>query len=269
MRCAMRLLGWAALFAAAAAGGEPAADADAAPVPLHMAFAREVSPRLELPADEALAYAARLQAALEATPTLVDPAAQFVVLVDRSPQVQAALVYYGVPASGWALVGAAPVATGLPGSFEHFETPLGVVPHTLDHPDFRAEGTKNAFGIRGYGRRGMRVYDFGWVAAEKGWGDHATSVMRLQMHATDPDRLEPLLGLPRSKGCIRISAALNTFIDRHGLLDADYRDALVGGANLWVLRDDREWVETPGRLLVVVDSGRAERPPWSPAPRGR
>ena len=46
--------------------------------------------------------------------------------------------------------------------------------------------------------------------------------MRLQMHATDADRLEPLLGSARSKGCIRIPASLNRLLDHFGLLDADY-----------------------------------------------
>ena len=50
----------------------------------------------------------------------------------------------------------------------------------------RAEGTRNALGIRGYGERGMRVYDFGWVMGDRGWGTGGRSAMRLQMHATDP-----------------------------------------------------------------------------------
>jgi hypothetical protein len=36
-----------------------------------------------------------------------------------------------------------------------------VFEHTLDNPDFRAEGTVNEFGIRGYGTKGMRIFDFG------------------------------------------------------------------------------------------------------------
>jgi hypothetical protein len=46
--------------------------------------------------------------------------------------------------------------------------------------------------------------------------------MRLQMHATDPDFLEKRLGERASNGCRRISATLNRFIDRYGLIDADY-----------------------------------------------
>jgi hypothetical protein len=39
--------------------------------------------------------------------------------------------------------------------------PLGVFEHSLDNPDFRAEGTRNEFGICGCGRKVVRVYDFG------------------------------------------------------------------------------------------------------------
>jgi hypothetical protein len=98
---------------------------------------------------------------------------QYVLLVDRSASIQAALLMWGSTPAGWSLVGAVPVSTGLPGRFEHFLTPLGVFEHSLANPDFRAEGTRNELGIRGYGRRGARVYDFGWVAAPKGWGDQA------------------------------------------------------------------------------------------------
>ena len=102
---------------------------------------------------------------------------------------------------------------------------LGVFAHSLDNPDFRAEGTLNSNGIRGYGAKGMRVFDFGWQRVPKGWGDGAVSEMRLQMHATDPDLLERRLGSAQSKGCIRIPATLNRFLDRHGVLDADYERA--------------------------------------------
>jgi hypothetical protein len=164
------------------------------------------------------------------------------------------------------LIGASPAATGHAGGFEYFITPLGVFEHTLANMDFRAEGTYNKLGIRGYGVRGMRVYDFGWVEGERTWDKRGRSPMRLQVHATDPDLLEPHLGRPRSKGCIRIPATLNTFIDRHGLLDAEYEQAAKQGRHLWVLLPDRQRVTAPGKYLVVIDSGRSQRPPWSPAP---
>jgi hypothetical protein len=71
------------------------------------------------------------------------------------------------------LAGASPVSTGRPSGFEHFETPVGTFEHALAHPDFGAEGTPRELGVRGHGERGMRVFDFGWVTARRGW-DSAT-----------------------------------------------------------------------------------------------
>jgi hypothetical protein len=90
--------------------------------------------------------------------------------------------------------------------------------------------------------------------------------MRLQMHATDPHLLEPRLGTAQSKGCIRIPAALNEFIDRYGILDADYEQAMAAGQTFWALRRDRTPTPWPGRYLVVVDSARKTRPAGSPLP---
>ena len=248
----------AALDTPASAGSPQAATG----VPLAAGFAQAVSPRLGPPAEVASAYAAMLQAALDDAGIAVQQP-QFVVVVDRHPQIQALLLFWGAGGASWRLVGASPVSTGLPGRFEHFVTPLGVFAHTLGNPDFRAEGTRNALGIRGYGLRGARVYDFGWVSAPKGWGDQAVSVMRLQMHATDPDRLEPRLGTAQSKGCIRISASLNDFIDRHAVLDAEYDEASASDRRLWVLRADREPTPWSGRYLVVVETVADARPPWA------
>jgi hypothetical protein len=188
------------------------------------------------------------------------------LLVDRSVHVQAAFLVLRTDEPGWHWLGAAPVSTGRAGSFDHFVTPIGVFEHSLANPDFRAEGTFNANGIRGYGAKGMRVFDFGWRQAERGWGQGGCSPMRLQMHATDPDRLEPRLGLAASKGCIRIPASFNVFLDRHGVLDADYVAARAEGRSLWVLRPDWAPMPWPGRYLVVVDSGATTRPDWSPRP---
>jgi len=80
------------------------------------------------------------------------------------------------------------------------------------------------------------------------------------MHATDPDMLESRLGTRQSKGCIRIPATLNVFIDRYGLLDADYEQAAAQGKHLWVLRPDRQPTPWSGRYLVIVDSRQVRRP---------
>lgn len=244
----------------------PAPPTPLAPLaPLAAEFAQQVVSRLLIPDEAQLNYAARLQDALAAAQvTLAAP--QFIVLVDRSPNVQAALLYWGAAERGWQFIGASPVSTGLPGRYEHFLTPLGVFDHSLANPDFRAEGTKNKLGFRGYGVKDRRIYDFGWIDSPRGWGDGAMGQLRLQMHSTDPVLAEPRLGTAQSEGCVRIPATLNDFIDRHGLMDEDYDRALAEGDKLWVLRKDRTPVSSPGRYLVVVDTEREARPDWSPLP---
>lgn len=183
-------------------------------------FGQHVTPQLLVPTAALTDYAARLETALTSA-KIVIAQSQFLLLVDRSPQVQASLLLWGGSGQAWRLIGAVPVSTGLPGKFEHFLTPLGVFQHSTDNPDFRAEGTKNKLGFRGYGSKGMRIYDLGWVAAPRGWGDGAMGELRLQMHATDPQLAEARLGTPQSEGCIRIPATFNSFLDLNGLLDAD------------------------------------------------
>ena len=270
---------WLAMFAAVAlVKADPVnktapptvsrANAASAAIPLASEFEQAVVPQLLPPQDVVVSYATLLQGALDSAGVRIERP-QFVALVDRSPKVQAVLLLWGSASTVWRLVGAAPVSTGLPGRYEHFATPLGVFEHSVNNPDYRAEGTKNRFGIRGYGRKGTRVYDFGWARAAKGWGNGAISVMRLQMHATDPDRLEQRLGTAQSKGCIRIPASLNEFIDRHGVLDEDYQEKIDEGRRLWVLRGDRTPTPWSGRYLVVVDSMSSERPEWSVPPSAR
>jgi hypothetical protein len=229
------------------------------------AFEREVDRRLAVPADDQAAYAGRLRTALERA-GIGEPPPQLVLLVDRSPAVQAAFLYW-MSADDWRFIGASPVSTGLPGEYEHFPTPLGVFEHSVANMDFRAEGTFNAFGIRGYGLKGMRVFDFGWVMGERGWGSGGASPMRLQMHATDPV-LERFLGQAHSKGCIRIPATLDRFLDHHGILDANYERAASLGVHLSVLQPGREPTQDAGRYLVVIDSQRKSRPDWARPPHG-
>ncbi|MFC0402041.1 L,D-transpeptidase [Paraburkholderia rhizosphaerae] len=229
-------------------------------------FAHAVTRRLKVPLAEQRAYGVRLQAMLDSN-ELGDLSGEYVALVDRNQNVQALFIYFrAVPADSWQLIGASPVATGRPGQFDHFITPLGVFEHTPDNMDFRAEGTMNQNGIRGYGRHDMRIFDLGWAQAERGWGKGGLSEMRFQMHATDPDRLEPLLGIRHSKGCVRIPATLNVFLDHFGILDAEYENLVDSGRALWVLHSDRQVTPWSGRYIVVVDSERNARPAWSPSP---
>jgi hypothetical protein len=220
-------------------------------------FASEVPSASARSEAAAAADAARIDRQLAAAGVDL-PAPQFVLLVDAAAAAQRASVFVGVPGR-WHFVGSAPVSTGRVNGFEYFLTPAGVYAHTPANPDFRAEGTRNARGIRGYGRAGERVYDFGWVLALRTWDDRGRSPMRLQVHSTDPDRLAPRLGRRDSKGCVRIPSDLNAFIDRHGLLDADYLLSASPAARR-VLHADRTPVPWPGRLLVIVD----DPPPATP-----
>ncbi|WP_407671884.1 L,D-transpeptidase [Paraburkholderia acidiphila] len=248
---------------------EEAAEETRGALEMRKRFARDVNRRLRVPLADQRAYGQRLQAALDEK-DLGALSGEFVILVDRSANVQALFIYFrAMPNEPWLMIGASPVATGRPGEFDHFLTPLGVFEHTPQNMDFRAEGTMNQNNIRGYGRRDMRIYDLGWVDGERGWGKGGYSQMRFQMHATDPDRLEPLLGIRHSKGCVRIPATLNAFIDHNGIIDAEYQALVDSGKSLWVLHSDREITPWAGRFIVVVDSERKTRPAWSPAPGGK
>lgn len=193
-------------------------------------------------------------------------AEQTVLVVDRNPNIQAAYLLLLNGAGEWHWIGATAVSTGKPGGFEHFITPRGVFLHSPENPDYRAAGTYSQNHIRGYGVRGMRIFDFGWQMAERTWGNGGSSPMRLAMHATDPDRLEARLGSIASEGCIRIPSSLNHFLDHYGVLDADYEAAVAEDKSLRALLPDRQGVPWPGRYLVVIDSEAQARPPWSPAP---
>lgn len=223
-------------------------------------FEQQVTRRLEVPPAEQERYAQLLTSALQ-NAEVSELSPQYILLVDRNPRVQAAMIEWKAADGLFHLIGATSVSTGRPGTYEHFVTPLGVYEHRTSNPDFRSKGTRNKFGIRGYGVRGLRIFDFGWVMAPKGWGDHAVSRLRLQVHATDPDRLERRLGTPQSEGCVRTTASFNVFLDRYGILDADYDKA--AGKRQSVLSSTREPTPWSGRYLVVVDSQRQERPVWA------
>lgn len=245
--------------------GIGAASADMTPMEMTAIYERQVDKRLDLPDADALSYG-QLALIMLAQANIQIDRSQYVVLVDRNPMVQAVMLLSLAPGESPSLIGASPASTGRQGAFEYFETPTGVFGNSLANPDFRAEGTKNDFGIRGYGIKGMRVYDFGWQQATRGWGVGGTSTMRLLLHSTDPDILERRLGSVQSKGCIRISASLNRLIDQYGLLDADYEWGLAEGKKYGLLLPERTPVSTPGRYMIVVDTQRTQRPAWSPKP---
>ena len=232
------------------------------------AFHDKVKRRQEVPAEVERQYLGTALGMLQAKGAALDRT-QLLTVVDRSPQVQSLLLFVGDQAQGWKLVGASPVSTGQTRRHDHYITPTGVYDHDpRGYSDFRAEGSKNDQGVRGYGRRGMRVWDLGWFTAVKGWGKGESGPVRLQMHATDPDLLESRLGQPASKGCIRLSGPLNEFLDHYGALDRAIEEAAPPGKRPWVLRADRD-TTLAGRYLVVLDSMTDKRPDWAALPQVR
>lgn len=181
------------------------------------------------------------------------PEGQLLVLVDRHPKVQLLVVALAQADGGWLVVGAAKVSTGRPGEFDHYFTPTGLYEHGPNVGSFRAEGTFNSNHIRGYGLKGMRIFDLGWVQATKAWGAGGLNTIRLQIHATDPV-LEARLGRPASKGCIRIDAGLNRFLDEYGVLDGAFEQWHdETGQHPWFWLTERRPTPWSGRWVVIVD----------------
>lgn len=223
-------------------------------------MAREVPSDIQASTVNDAKWIARVRAMLSASSyRLTTP--QLVVAVDRNPSVQQLRVIFAGPMAQWLIIGGGQVSTGRAGRYGYFITPTGVFSHTTDIIDYRAEGTYNANHIRGLGIKGRRVWDFGWQTAVEGWRtDGRTGEIRLLMHATDPDVLERRLGHPDSKGCVRVSAAMNMFLDRHAVLDADYLDHKVANPIIAsVLPQDADPFVYPGTYLVIIDS--SESPP--------
>ena len=231
------------------------AEVDAEAARLREALLREARPDADPISELQQGWITRVQAGVARAGLVLDRAV-LLTSVDRNPDVQALAIVLARPGGTWEILGGSRVSTGQPNRRGHFITPTGVFLHTDAILDWRAEGTFNEHHIRGLGLRGMRVWDFGWVQASKGWRAGGESgEIRLLLHATDPDLLEPRLGRPASLGCVRIPAAMNLFLDRHGVLDADYERAAVGDARFRaLLLPDRTPTPLAGRALVVIDS---------------
>jgi lipoprotein-anchoring transpeptidase ErfK/SrfK len=224
---------------------------------LRAALMREVPGVIVDSAADERGWIARTQAAVAASAQTIDRP-QLVVVVDRNPDVQQMRIVLARPDGAWESLGGTKVSTGQRGRFDYYLTPTGVFLHTDAILDWRAEGTFNAQHIRGLGLKGMRVWDFGWQRAAKGWRTGEEGDIRLLLHATDPDYLEKRLGRPASKGCVRIPAAMNRFLDRHGILDADYERAAKDDPRFEaLLLPDRTPTLLAGNALVIVDSAEA------------
>lgn len=231
------------------------ADVDGEVARLQAALARDVPGRIADAPEDEQRWASLAQTEIKSSGHAVRRP-QLVVVVDRNPAVQQMRILLAQPSGAWQSLGGTTVSTGQEGRNGYFITPTGVFLHTDEILDWRAEGTFNANGIRGLGLRGMRVWDFGWQTAERGWEDEGReSTIRLLLHATDPDVLEQRLGRPASKGCIRVPGPMNVFLDRNGVLDVDYEAAAKSDDRYGaVLRPDRTPTPLAGNMLVIVDS---------------
>ena len=222
------------LFALALLGGS--IPVQASPEELAPAYLAQVDRVLDVPVAEVRRYASLAEAALQSAG--VAPAApQYLLLVDRDPWVQAALLLWRSAAGTYSLVGASPVSTGRSGGADDYSTPVGVFDRRRAD-DSRSTGAADAQGIRWWGTEGLRIYDFGWHAVPPGWGDGKAARMRLLVHSVDTEALERRLGSAQTSGTVWIPSSLNQLLDRYGAL----------------------------HTLVVVHSGRTGRPAWSPAP---
>ena len=238
-------------------GASPAAtpiDVDDELARLRAALMREVPGAIIDNAENERAWIARTLDAFAAESQTIDRPQLFVV-VDRNPRAQQMRIVLARPDGAWDSLGGTSVSTGQTGRRDYYLTPTGIFLHTDLILDWRAEGTFNSQHIRGLGIKGMRVWDFGWQRAAKGWGTGEEGEIRLLLHATDPDYLEKRLGHPASKGCVRIPAAMNRFLDRHGVLDADYERAAKNDPRFdAVLLRERTPTPLAGNALVIVDS---------------
>ncbi|AJY40629.1 hypothetical protein I6G56_30470 [Burkholderia humptydooensis] len=86
-------------------------------------FAQEITRRLKVPLAGQRVYGERLRQMLGAN-GLDELAREYVVLVDRARNGQAAFIYFRTTRNNaWRMIGASPAATGLPGQYGHFVTP--------------------------------------------------------------------------------------------------------------------------------------------------
>ncbi len=233
---------------------------DAEVARLRAALAKQAPPQMPPAVSADRVWIDLAQAGLAAAGVPIDRP-QLLVVVDRNPRVQALRIVLAQPdGRSWQVIGGSKVSTGQAGRHGYYITPTGVFLHTDGILDYRALGTFNENHIRGLGLKGMRVWDFGWQTAEKGWRpDRETGDIRLLMHATDPDYLEQRLGRPASEGCVRVPARMNRFLDLHGVLDADYEQAAREDVQFRaLLLPERQPSRLAGNALVIVDSSRPD-----------
>jgi len=227
------------LLAAAAATVNPLGALAAGictPRELALRFDAAVAQKLQVPTSESWIYASLAEAELAGHPGLATEP-QYVLVVDSSPAIQVAFLFWRLLPGRYELVGASPASTGSPLRPGCLETPCGVFPQASVSDAGRAFAA--------------RVYDFGTQRARDATGT-GYGALRLQARAA-LGRHRALLGTAQSDGRVLLPPTLVAFLDSYGVLDGRRSNATAAG----------ESVPFAGQYLVVIDSEREERPDWS------
>jgi hypothetical protein len=249
-----RFLQAAGAAAAATLPARASAVAIYTPHELAQQFQQQVNPQLRVPPREAHWYGGIAEAELGGHWRQVR-APQYFLMVDSSPQVQAAFLFWRLLSGSHGLLGACPVSTGGSAVADQLQTPQGVfeqVPFTEPATACQPQGSAAC------GRGVQRVYDFGWQRTRLASGSLAAVPLRLLLRPAARED-EPHLGRASSDGSILVPASLIGFLDEYAVLDG-----AADGAAAERLR--RHSLPYRGSLLLVVDSERGRRPAWSPAP---
>ena len=211
-----------------------------------MQYQIALTPEMQAAQDAAIKSYPEVQA-------LVAP--EFLVVVNRHAKVQSMSV---VLTDGKIIhyIGSAKVSTGDLNRKKYFATPIGLFENKREYGNYRAQGTKNENGIRGFGKKGMRVFDFGWQDSVASWGARGPASIRLLIHATDPDVLEARLGATASQGCVRIQTGVNVFLDEYGVLDKNYLPSATDAPG-WVLSKKKKFDKYEGRYMIVMEQAPA------------
>ncbi|MDD5197378.1 MAG: hypothetical protein PHN60_00795 [Candidatus Gracilibacteria bacterium] len=168
----------------------------------------------------------------------------------------------------YSFIGASKISSGYPdpkprkpANETKFATGTGVYttnPNITGAIGYRAEGTKNKNGIRGFGERGNRVYDVGPMKTKRAWNGENMEI-RFMIHSTDP-MLEAKFGSQASQGCLRIPKTINRFLEYSGALDAGYDSAIERSKGairvnaLGLLGRNPRFSPISGSLLVIGNS---------------
>lgn len=228
-----------------------AAAALSAPLPLRAAgvctphelkqrFGHAVAGQLAVPRSEAMIYGMLAELELASHPDGLDDAPQYLLVVDSSPMVQAALLFWRLVPGRFELVGATPASTGTPLLPGCVETPCGVFAQA------GAAGAGHAYAAR--------VYDFGMQRVRRTAG-REMAALHLRAHAA-LGRTRAHLGTPQSDGRVLLPPSLVAFLDAYGVLDAQRPDLRTA---------EGQALPFAGQYLVVVDSERDRRPDWAAA----